>query len=149
MGNLAHSRWGLSLVSLYRVCIPIIILLALGIAASLILFSAIQRTIDLRVAADFERGAEERVASLRNTMNVNLLLVETLASFYRGSERVERHEFKDFTATLLSKKSGIHAFEWVPRGPNSERAAFEAQPIKNGVPGFERRDQYPQGNMVR
>jgi len=115
----------------------VVVLLSLGGALlSFVLFLELRGREWDRVRRDFEQAASDRISALRRTMQLDSLLVESVKSFYDGSNEVERREFHVFAAPLIADRPSIQALEWVPRVPDSQRSQFEAAARREGCAGF-------------
>jgi len=99
--------------------------------------------LDLELIAAGDRNYLALQALLEN----QLTLLQSLGSFFKGSEHVTRQEFSVFTRPLLAKFPEIQALEWIPRIKDSERKAFEENQRKD-FPGFVITERQSQGNMV-
>jgi len=102
---------------------------------------------DLRMA--FEQDSRDRIAVLRNRVRDGCLFVESVASFYLGSERVERNEFEAFVAPFPRDYVSLQATEWIARVTDADRASYEAAVRQEGLAGFEITEKAADGRMVR
>jgi len=102
-----------------------------------------------KARAYFGRLAGERVAALREALEVEQFALTATRAYYSGSERVERHEFRTFAGTCLPHLRGIQAMAWVPRLPGAERAECEQAAREEGVDGYEIREMDGEGGLVR
>jgi PAS domain S-box-containing protein len=64
------------------------------------------------------------------------LVLEAVRSFYRGSRRVERSEFRQFVTPLLAEHLDVRFLAWLPRVAAGGRDAFEEAAARDGAPGF-------------
>jgi len=97
-----------------------------GVAISLFLFLTLRHREFLLADACFRIEAEQCARSIEQAMSERLIAVRMLQAFYRGSEVVERDEFREFTAPLFERRElGLRALFWVPRVPAAERQAHE------------------------
>ena len=74
--------------------------------------------------------------ALKKIVEIDLLSLKSVGSFYDGSNEVDRNEFTTFTTPLIKNNSSINSMQWVPRVKNSQRAAFETDARKNGLRDF-------------
>jgi len=132
-----------------RQCVIPAVVLCAGVALSLVLFAAVRTWGERRAQNRFDDAVTDRTSALAREAESDLLVVQALASFYAASDEVQRHEFHAFVAPFLAQRSGIRAFEWVPRVRLSERAAFEAQARKEGLEGFQIKELTEGGGAAR
>jgi PAS domain S-box-containing protein len=125
------------------------LIVCIGIALSVLLFMSTGKMEDDRIKAGFEQDAQNRFTSFKNISENYLLELETLKAFYAASEKVTRAEFRVFTKELLSHFNRTKALEWIPRVPDTERAAYEAEARREGFPDFQITERTVQGVMVK
>lgn len=128
---------------------PFVLAVCIGICLSLLLFSTARRWERQRMEKDFEWAAADRICAVESKIRTHLTILRSLASFYAGSQRVERGEFRVFVAPLLSWCPAIQALEWIPRVRDAERPAYEAAAGADGVADFQITERQEQGHMVR
>ncbi len=127
---------------------PSALLLCLGIGLLVFVAGAARRSERVRIEADFEQRATERVTALERELEFHALELEALAAFYAGSERVTRQDFRTFVQPLLGRHPDIRALAWVPRVPDAQRAVYEEAARSDGLPGFRITERKAQGEMV-
>ncbi len=133
---------------LFRHIAPALVV-CIGIALSVLLFMTTEKIEDDRIKAGFEQEAQNRFASFKNISDNYLQELEALKAFYAATEKVTRAEFRVFTKELLSHFNRTQALEWIPRVPDTERAAFEAEARREGLPDFQITERTAQGVMVK
>jgi len=110
-------------------CSGFVVALAVGLggmAISVILFFALRQREFQLAEARFRMEAKERVEAVERAMADRLVTIRMLQAFYRGSEVVERDEFRQFTAPLLeTRDNGVRALFWSPRVTAAQRQAHE------------------------
>jgi len=129
--------------------LPIGVMLCLGIAFSLAWFGAERRHEDEATRASFERIAADRIAAVKEGVGTRLLWIRSLCAFLTVSEVSGPAEFREFVQPFLLRYQGIQAFEWVPRIPDAERAAFEDSVRREGLAGFQITEKGAEGRLVR
>lgn len=92
--------------------------------------------------------ARDRVSSISREIDLALQEIEAIGAFYAASPKVERHEFHVFVAPFLKHRYGIQALEWIPRVPQSRRAAYEEAARRDGFANFRITERQTQGRMV-
>jgi two-component sensor histidine kinase len=100
------------------------------------------------VTSEFNRLADDRLATVRRTMADYLQSLLAISAFYDASMEVERNEFTAFTSLLLAWNSGIQALEWVPRVEHERRTAIEQAAHYAGLDGFRISDRDANGDLV-
>jgi PAS domain S-box-containing protein len=113
-----------------------LVVLCLGVLLSVASFFQLRGRERGQLEYDFARAAEDRVFAIKRTMELDSIIMQSVRSFYDGSEKVERAEFRDFATPSVEKRQNVRALEWVPRVPGPERAKYEADARKEGCEGF-------------
>lgn len=109
----------------WQYCIAAAVL-AVGVLLSCILFFEQQSREFERARLDFEQAGQNRVLALKKILDIDLLAINSVKSFYDGSQLVERDEFTTFVTPLIENNSGVNSFDWVPRITESQRAKFQS-----------------------
>ncbi len=129
------------------VIVSLVVAIGIGLSAIVFFFA---RNIERQLATtDFERAASDRVAAIEREIDVQLEIVESIASLFAGFEDVTREKFGKFAAPQLMNHAGIQALEWIPRVPEWRRAEFEQAAREDGFPEFRIAEQAAQGQMER
>ncbi|NQT86050.1 CHASE domain-containing protein [bacterium] len=110
--------------------------LVLGSLLSVLGFYWVSAWEERRARGEFERRAAERISAVRRTLALNQQALWSVGSLYAASEQVERHEFRAFCSSALSRRPAIVALQWAPRVPREERAAHEAGGQAQGLTGY-------------
>ncbi|MEW5852282.1 MAG: CHASE domain-containing protein, partial [Myxococcota bacterium] len=87
--------------------------------------------------ARFQLQARELSDVIQEQLDRDLETTYALRSFFLASEHVTQAEFRLFTDCMLQRHPGILALGWLPRVPASERAAFELEARRDGLPDFQ------------
>lgn len=133
---------------LFRYISPELVL-CIGITLSVFLFITSGNMEDDRIKTEFEGQAKDRFTAFKNISDNYLQELEALEAFYAASEKVTRAEFRVFTKELLSHYNRTQALEWIPRVPDPERAAYEAEARREGLPDFQITERTALGVMVK
>lgn len=64
---------------------------------------------------EFDRQAASIGDSLQQSLDSQLALLRTMASFYANADDVSRKDFADFVRTLIKDNRALQGIEWVPR----------------------------------
>ena len=96
----------------------------------------------------FAQLASARTEAISNTLrDIQVVEIESLASFYEGSQVVTNEEFQQYTG-FLTKEPAVQAWSWIQVVPGSDRANFEAAARSAGHNGFEIYQRNAQGQRV-
>jgi len=98
---------------------------------------------------DFQRHADDRFSALKREIESRFLLLKSLHTFYACSQKVERHEFRDFVAAFLWRHPDAQAVKWIPRIRDTGRAAYEEAVRQEGLPDFQITERDNEGRLVR
>jgi len=131
-----------------RQCAVIVAVLCTGAAVSGVLFGMMRRAERDRARMDFKHAAEDRISVLEREVEGHLLIVESTACLFAGSQEVERNEFRTFVAPLLRHHPDIQALEWILRVPDAQRAVCEAEARNDGLGSFQITERNTRGRMV-
>ena len=126
----------------------VLVLVALGIALSIVAFRTVQSNENRIRQDEFEHVAQDRILALKKGLDTNLEVLHSIGALYAASNLVERDQFSAFVAHALSKNSSIQALEWIPRVPASQRAAYEEAARNEAYPDFQIVERQSQGIMV-
>jgi diguanylate cyclase (GGDEF)-like protein/PAS domain S-box-containing protein/putative nucleotidyltransferase with HDIG domain len=129
--------------------LPAFLVLGGGIAATLVLFNAVDAWDESNAQADFARVARTRVADIRRTLDPNLFMLQSLASFYSASGAMNRDEFHEFVQPFLRRFGCVQAFAWAPRVYGAQRDALEAAVRNDGCPDFRITEAAADGRLDR
>lgn len=126
----------------------VMLVLGLGLLASVTLSWSYQQSQEATVREGFDRAARERTQIIGKMLNDNRILLNTLAAFYRSDDdSVTDHEFNVFTKQLVKDHPYLEAIEWAPRVRKAEREAYikKEQAI---IPGYRFTEKDADGNLV-
>ncbi|NTU85369.1 MAG: PAS domain S-box protein, partial [Chloroflexales bacterium] len=115
-----------------------------GLGISVLLFVIIWSGETRALASELDADAAMAVTSLDNTLEVALDDLKSLESFFGASELLTRAEFQGFTRRELfgaQATPGVQAFFWAPIVPATERPAYEAAAVREGLVGFRFRER--------
>ncbi len=110
-------RWRYTIVSLT---------VLVGVVVSLAAFLKEWRDDRLRVEDAFRREAALLDDRFRDDIQNNLDDITSVADLFHAVGPVDRRQFRDVAAPLLSRHPTVLAIVWAPRVPHARRAAFEA-----------------------
>ncbi len=132
-----------------RRLVPIVLIVVAGTALSIAAFLLVHSLESQRQVRAFERIAIEEFGHLENSLEEAVVdKVHSIRGLYAASGFVTRSEFKVFVSNLDKHGTTIQAFEWIPRVPESSRAAYEKAAQADGHPGFRFTERERQGRMI-
>lgn len=105
--------------------------LVVGVCMSLAMFSFAYGSQRRDLAEDFRRNAEERTSVLQRHLDIHMLSLESLKSFFLASTKVEHHEFSTFLQPFLKQEPG--AWGWARKVPTTQRQQYQ-QYVSEGKP---------------
>jgi PAS domain S-box-containing protein len=124
------------------------LVVAAGIWATAFLFVRSRDGEQRRIEADFENAAQNHAAALQRSIELELLLIEALRSWYVAADGVSLDEFRAFVTPILQRGKGVRALEWVPRVTDAGRAEYEAAMKRTGAPGYRITERVRPGQVV-
>jgi len=145
-----------TVMNIKKYLIPILVFLV-GVILSIQLFMIGISWEREKMSISLKNESERRAEAFQSIVNNNSLALESLASFYKASIKVEKGEFSLYTSHLLNSYNSIGALEWIPRVTYPERKRFEelareyyanfsiTERLENGsmVPAARRDEYYP------
>jgi len=126
-------------------------MIVIGLLLSSLGFIAAQRRQRRGIEQEVRRAASDRASALRRGLQTNLSFLESLHGFYEASDKVERAQFRQFVDHFLrlARHPAVQALEWIPRVPHSQRARYEEEARREGLPDFQITERKTQGLMTR
>ncbi|MGH8594461.1 MAG: EAL domain-containing protein [Gammaproteobacteria bacterium] len=124
-------------------------LLGFGSGLTLIAFFALWQMDRQAVEVDFQRRAEDIVSSLRRTVEIGLLELESTAAFYSSSPEMTREGFHRFVTSTGSRNSPLQTTAWVPWVLAHDRPILEAAARQEGHTRFQITEQNARGELGR
>ena len=77
------------------------------------------------IETEFALEAEQRAEGIKRQFSSETGVVTALQAYYRGSDNVDRRQFKDFSGAFLTGLSSIDSVQWVPYVPHAQRRTWE------------------------
>lgn len=117
--------------------LPVLLLLIISCAVTLLAFLAQQRTQRERIAIHARADATESVLALRNGVDAYLHLTKDFAGFIAASGPATLRDYDAYLATVdaLTEHPGLRSIGYVPRVPRSAKDQFESR-MRREAPGF-------------
>jgi diguanylate cyclase (GGDEF)-like protein len=120
-----------------RQFLPCILAAGVGIAVSVTAAGMTANRESRNAEQQFNVMAENNFMVVQNGVNEYVNKLRALRGLFDSSEvPVSRNAFEAFTRPLLLENAAISTLSWVPRVVNSERAEFEREAVRQGVPDY-------------
>jgi signal transduction histidine kinase len=117
-------------------CHPLFIVVPLGILLTLFSFWEI-RAINLeRLHKKFEGHASYLANTIRHSLDMHIVEVDELYSFYVSRSNVSKEQFIEYVNPTLTARTGIRALAWVPQVSDQDRPSYEAAERGAGLHSF-------------
>lgn len=122
--------------------------LCLMLAVSIALFLKTSTLGQVRVKQEFDQRTVVLEQAITRSLDGQIEALQAIAHLYDASLAIDRQRFGRFVAGPIARHAGIQAFEWAPRVPHAERAAYEEAARWDGLPGFRIRERGKGGKVV-
>jgi diguanylate cyclase (GGDEF)-like protein/PAS domain S-box-containing protein len=119
--------------------------LVMGAALTAVLASYSVQLNQRQVQQRFELLAVERFSRIQERLDGQVQRLDSLRRFFVYSDEVSQDEFNGFANPMLA---WTEAYSWAPRILDSDRGAFEAAALRDGVAGFSVRSLSESGTFV-
>jgi len=104
---------------------PLVILLfVIGVGLSLFLYKITSNSIENSTNLEFEYLLKRKSASIQRELDLNIFILESLQSYYKSSQHIDRNEFKLFVDTYLKNNKSVQALSWVPKVLNKDKESY-------------------------
>lgn len=110
---------------------------ALGLMVSCLLFSFLVKADKDRVFQGFIQDSVDRISSVENSLVSSVSNLKSIASLYSSTGMVLRKEFRVFATNLIKEQRGLDVVGWVPVLPHDQRQALEEWSKKQGLDNFQ------------
>jgi len=112
--------------SFVRVSIPVMLVVMVGLAITVIAFLAVNRAEEQKVIRALDFRVEWRARDLQAKINLASQAVVATATDVMTEPRVESQEFHQFTRAVAAENKSIASLAWAQPMTREQRAAFEA-----------------------
>lgn len=119
-----------------------------GVILSLFLFGLLRNWEHETAKAQFQASADRRFQAIQSALNDRLTATNTLATYFAGSEVVDRKEFRIFVKPLLEEHPGVLALGWAPHIQASQRLSYEQAVRADGIPRYGITERNAEGQLV-
>ena len=127
--------------------VALALILILGVAGSLGLWSSLRAERDSVLRERFDALSHDRASVIQREIDASMQELYAVRSLFQTREQVSRATFAAFVAGLPATKT-LQAVEWIPRVTSDERAAYEAKARAEGLPDFAVKELDTAGNKV-
>jgi len=119
----------------------------LGAFASVSIGGILRHFERFRAEAQFQQLAEQQLSTVQTRVAGALDTIYLVATHFEVCQDTSRQAFATLVAPALSHHGYLKALEWIPRVERAERAVYERRARRNGIRGFEFRDNRADGSM--
>lgn len=131
-----------------RCSLPAFLALMLGISLSAVLFQKARDVQFHELSDEFEHAADNHASVIISAINAKLQAMESIRSFYHGSEDVDRQEFGKFVEPYFRQSKGYHTLQWVALVQHSDRDQFETTLKSDGLESQRITERTPAGQLI-
>ena len=124
-------------------------LLALTVLLTGLAFRLVRSQEKVALEAQFHLDGAERVRAVKQAMQLNFELMQSLVSFYAASEEVKREEFERFVMAPVGRHPWIQSLQWAPLISRAGRAGFEQTNREARFPDYRITEQDSSGKIIR
>ncbi len=129
--------------------LPTILAALIGVALSITAGFVVSLWENRHATLEFNAIAENHYMVLQNGLNEYLNKLLTLhALFDSSNDQVSRQEFEAFVRPHLQYSSAIQTLSWIPRVERDQRAAYELAAARDGLEGYQFKEELADGSMV-
>jgi two-component system, cell cycle sensor histidine kinase and response regulator CckA len=125
-----------------------LIVLVVGVSASLGLYRYIDASERSRANEEFTRRAAARHALISERIRGYEECLYNLRNLFENSDEVTPAEFASTTRDIRTRHNGIQALQWVPIIPDERREETEAWARREIAPFFTFTERGPDGNLI-
>jgi CHASE1-domain containing sensor protein len=116
---------------------PCLLAAAIGVGVSVTAAGMTANRESRNAEQQFNVTAENNFMVMQNGVNEYVNKLRAVRALFDSSEAsVSRSAFEAFTRTLMLENAAIATLSWVPRVLNSERAEFEREAVRQGLPDY-------------
>ncbi|MCH8213169.1 MAG: CHASE domain-containing protein [Proteobacteria bacterium] len=128
--------------------LPAVVVAIVGIGISLAASSLVRQWEEDRLRYKLEDRAITYGGVLAHIPEMYVDELRSIGALYAASTVVDRGEFRLFVRTILERRPGIQALEWIPRVRAADRTAYEKAARRDGFPGFRFTEHSDDGELV-
>lgn len=129
--------------------VTVLIPMILCLSAVLLLHAGLRRWEAEQLRRDLSESAGEVTHALANALKSQILVNRSTASLYEAYPETDHDTGQGYLDAVFHGVGGQRAISWVPRIGRDERASYEEEHRRRGLPGHELRELAPDGRVVR
>jgi len=100
---------------------PVVLSLLLGLLVSTLIGNRFYHYETKAALLHFKITVTDKVAIIERQIRSNIEALYSVEAFFNNSDKVTHQEFREYTASLLSRHKNIQALEWAPRITHQQR----------------------------
>src|SRR3984893_3534336 len=129
--------------------LPTILAALIGVALTITAGFVVSLWGNRHATLEFNAIAENHYMVLQNGLNEYLNKLLTLRALFDSSnDQVSRQEFEAFVRPHPQYSSAIQTLSWIPRVERDQRAAYELAAARDGLEGYQFKEELADGSMV-
>jgi CHASE1-domain containing sensor protein len=121
---------------------------ATGIVLSVAVCAVLSARESDLIQTQFRVDAQQFAGAIETALVADLGAVHSLRAFYNASREVERHEFREYSQTLLQRHAHLAWLAWMPRIPADARDHHEQALRREGLPQYRLLEKPAQDTVV-
>lgn len=128
--------------------LPAAVVAILGIGISLAASGLVRQWEEGRLRHELEYRATTFGKVLAHFPEMYVDELRSIGALYAASKVFDRGTFRVFVRSILERRPGIQALEWIPRVRAADRTAYEKAARRDGFPGFRFTERTDDGELV-
>lgn len=126
------------------------IVFLLGIAISIYIYIKLDNQIEEKTNTKFQNLFERKVHIIKDELDKNLNILQSLKSFSHATNDINRVNFKEFVEQFLNSEEykGLYAISWVPKIKNEQRKDYEEKISKELGHDFKIKQRDEKNNLI-
>ena len=133
--------------SFFKRYLSIILTITIGSILAVTSFCLLRSWEHKQLESEFQHFASNHAQALKQSGEVKIRILESIRTFYKSSQVVERDEFREFTRPFANM-ADIQAIEWIPRVRHIDRLRFESDARAEGLENFRFTEREPSGKII-
>jgi len=121
---------------------------AVGLSITCLLIALISASRHELTLQNFDNSSHKLTNEISRNISSSMRAIYHLVSYYQGSEHVTYNEFNKYVRGFIRQYPEIHAMEWVPRIPHSQRDEHEKRQ-SFFIQGYQITEMHKENGMIR
>ncbi len=80
----------------------------------------------------FKTQIEKRAYDVKEKLELNMHVLNSLGAYYYGSNTINRDEFQKYTSTVMKMHPFVYSLQWLPKVPHELKEKFEQDAQQEG-----------------